>query len=237
MSMKPKLSIIIPAYNEERRIAKTLRELSTFFGRKNTSYEIIVIMDGCTDGTHGIVEAAMKKDKNIRYKSYHDKQGKGGALLNGFRHARGEYVAYVDADGSTSPSELYRLYKSIGNFDGVIGSRWLKESDVAVKQPFLRRIASRGFNRLTHVILGLPFKDTQCPAKIFRQEVVKSVAKELTVTNFAFDACMLCMIKKRGYKINEVAIAWKDKPLSSLRMSRVIPRMFYTIIKMRIRGK
>jgi hypothetical protein len=107
---------------------------------------------------------------------------------------------------------------------------------VVQKQPLGRRIASRGFNLLTRLVLGLPYKDTQCPAKVFRSEVTKDMAKRLTVKNFAFDAAMLYLAKRRGFRIKEVPIKWKDKELSSLRMSKAIPMMLFSIIKFRIRG-
>ncbi len=233
--MKPKLSIIIPAYNEEKRIGKTLDSFSDFFSKNKYSYEILVIMDGCTDRTPQIVREKSRKNKNIRYRVYPEKGGKGGALLSGFAYASGEYVAYTDADGSTPPEEMLRLLNMIGRYDGVIGSRWLKGSIVVKKQRPVRRIASRGFNILIRLLFGLHYKDTQCPAKVFRRDVVKAVAKNLSVTNFAIDACMLYVIKKMGYRIKEVPIRWEDKAMSSLKISRAIPNMFFTVLKMRIK--
>ncbi len=229
------LTIIIPAYNEEKRIGRTLDEFSEFFDKKGVDYEILVIMDGCTDKTPAIVEEKSIKNKRIRFKIYPKKQGKGGALLKGFSLSRGDYVAYTDADGATPPKELYRLFQMIGEYDGIIGSRWMKGSILSVKQPLMRRIASRGFNLLTRIILGLPYKDTQCPAKVFKGKVLKDVAKNLEVRDFAIDACILYVVKKLGYKVKELPITWEDKELSSVKMRKVIPRMFYTVLKMRIK--
>ena len=232
--MKPMLSIIIPAYNEERRIGKTLRDLSDFFSRKNVSYEILVIMDGCTDGTERIVDEHSRRDSNVRYLVYPEKQGKGGALLQGFKHVRGDYVAYTDADGATPPGEIYRLAGLMRGYDGVIGSRWLKGSIVVRKQRPTRRIASRGFNIMTRLVLGLPYRDTQCPAKVFKKSVIDDVIQELRVTDFAMDACMLFIMKRKGYKVREIPIRWEDRPLSSLRMSKTVLGMFRTLIKTRL---
>jgi dolichol-phosphate mannosyltransferase len=147
----------------------------------------------------------------------------------------GEYVAYTDADGATPPQEILNLLEKINGYDGVIGSRWLRGSVVVVKQRPSRRIASRGFNILTRLILGLRYRDTQCPAKVFRRDVVKSIARGLKVKDFAFDACMLYFAKKMGYRIKEVPITWKDKAMSSVSISRASVRMFVTILKMRFR--
>ncbi|NOX71902.1 MAG: glycosyltransferase [Candidatus Micrarchaeota archaeon] len=228
-------TIIIPAYNEEKRIGKTLDEFSEFFDGKGIDYEILVIMDGCTDRTPEIVKVKSKKNKNIRFKIYPEKQGKGGALLKGFTLSRGDYVAYTDADGATSPKEMFKLLQMIGDYDGIIGSRWMKGSVLSVKQPLMRRIASRGFNLLTRLILGLPYKDTQCPAKVFKGKVVRDVAKSLVVTDFAIDACILYTVKILGFKVKEVPISWEDKEMSSLKMRKAIPKMFYTVLKVRIK--
>lgn len=232
--MKPKLSIIIPAYNEEKRIGTTLDEISDYFKKSNLSYEILVIMDGCTDKTPQIVEERSRKNHNIRYRIYKEKQGKGGALIRGFKLVKGEYVAYVDADGATPPQELMKLYDMIGGYDGVIGSRWLETSRVTNKQTLARRIASRGFNMLTRVVLGLDYKDTQCPAKVFRRKVIADISDEFHVNNFAMDACLLYLIKKKGYNVIEVPIKWNDKPLSSLKISKAVWAMFWTVLKTRI---
>lgn len=234
--MKPKLSIIIPAYNEEMRISKTLDYYSDFLNKKRINYEIIVIMDGITDKTKDIVEIKMKDNKRIGYKEYTYRQGKGGALLKGFSMASGEYTAYIDADCSTPPEEIVKLIESIGSYDGIVGSRWLKSSEVKNMQPLLRRVASRSFNILTRIILRLPYKDTQCPAKVFRSEIIKYILNDIKVTDFAFDAVLLYFINKKGFKIKEIPIIWSDKPMSSLKIGRATIRMFYSILKTRFRG-
>ncbi len=229
------LSIIIPAYNEEKRIGGTLKDFSRFFDNKRMRYELIIVMDGCTDGTPGIVKGFAKRNRNIRFIVSNDRQGKGGALLKGFAVARGDYVAYTDADGSTPPSEILSLLKRIGDYDGIIGSRWMKGSYVAEKQTLMRRIASRGFNVLVRLVFGLNYKDTQCPAKLFKGSVVREVAAKLEVTNFAIDACILYVIKKMGYRVKEVPIWWDDKPMSTLKIGRAVPNMFFTVLKLRLK--
>ncbi|MBN2331314.1 MAG: glycosyltransferase family 2 protein [Candidatus Aenigmarchaeota archaeon] len=230
------LSIIIPAYNEERRIGKTLRDFIGFFDRKGLTYELIIVMDGCTDRTPDIVRGFAEKKRNIRFVISNERQGKGGALLKGFAVARGDFVAYTDADGSTPPGEILSLLKRIGDCDGIIGSRWMKGSCVAAKQTLMRRIASRGFNVLVRLVFGLDYKDTQCPAKLFKGKVVRDVADKLEVTNFAIDACILYVIKRMGYRVKEVPIRWVDKPMSTLKIGRAVPNMFFTVIKLRLKG-
>ena len=230
-----RLSLIIPAYNEEKRIAKTLRDFSGYMNKRKLDYEIIVVMDGCTDGTPDIVGGFAKKNRRIKLSISNIRRGKGGALLRGFGIAKGDYVAYTDADGSTPPKEIISLLDRMGDFDGAIGSRWMQESYVAQKQTLMRRIASRGFNVLVRLAFGLNYKDTQCPAKVFKRKVVKDVVKNLEVTNFAIDACMLYVIKRMGYRVKELPIRWVDMPMSTLKISRAVPNMFFTVLKMRFK--
>jgi glycosyltransferase involved in cell wall biosynthesis len=228
-----KLSIIIPARNEEKRIGKMLDDYIKFFSGKR-GMEIFVVMDGCTDGTLGVVKKYAAKHPIVKYKYYDEPLGKGGAVIKGFGLVDGDLIAFADADGATPPGELLRLAGLIRGYDGVIGSRWMKGSEVGMKQPFARRVASRGFNLLVRTVLGLPFQDTQCSAKVFSRRMIRSVLPELKVTNFAVDACMLYVMKKKGYWIREIPIKWDDRGLSTVRMRKVIPIMFWTVLKVRL---
>jgi glycosyltransferase involved in cell wall biosynthesis len=231
---RPKLSLVIPAYNEEKRIGKTLDGFTAFFDKSGIDYEIFVMANGCTDGTPKILRQKSKKNRHVRYRVSREKLGKGGALLAAFSNVSGENVAYTDADGSTSPGEILRLMKMMEGYDGVIGSRWLKGSVVERKQGIGRRIASRGFNLMTRMVLGLPYTDTQCPAKVFRGTVIRDMLPTIKVKDFAIDASILYEAKKRGYRIREIPISWKDEPMSTVRMRKAVPRMFATVIKLRL---
>ena len=143
----------------------------------------------------------------------------------------------MDADGSTPPDQLLKLLLEINGrhlirYYAVIGSRWLKGSVMIEKQPLRRRIASRGFNLLVRTILGLPFRDTQCPAKVFRGDVIRSIAKELNVSDYCIDIAILYEMKKRNYAVNEIPIVWQDKPLSKVKVRKMAPRAFVTMLKM-----
>lgn len=229
-----KLSIIIPAYNEEKRIGKTLDDYLEFFRSSKAPFEILVVMDSCRDRTLDIVKGYAAKHPQVKYKYYDEPLGKGGAMLKGFSLASGGLLSYADADGATPAGELLRLARGIDGYDGAIGSRWMKGSIVGKKQPLGRRVASRGFNLIVKLVLGLPFSDTQCSAKVFRRAMVKSVLPDLKVTNFAIDACMLYVMKKKGYKLKEVPIQWDDHGMSTVKMRKVIPAMFWATLKTRI---
>lgn len=232
---QPKYSIIIPARNEEKRIGRTLEDYISFF-RKEGSFEIYVIMDRCTDKTLDIVRQFARKHPEVKYRHFDRALGKGGAIKEAVRLVTGKFAAYVDADGATAPGEILDLARKMDGYDGVIGSRWVKGARIVKKQPCMRIIASRGFNLLVRAILGLPYKDTQCSAKVFRSEAIKSVVEDVREKNFAFDACLLYLMKKRGYVIKEVPIEWKDMEDSTVKMRSAIPRMFMAVIRTRLRS-
>ena len=180
------ISIIIPAYNEEKRIGKTIENYLEFFH----DAEIFITMDGCKDRTLDIVKKfAENRDKNNNTVSYihSDKRlGKGMGLLRAIDHTKGDILVFTDADDATSPSEIFRLINSLDGCDCVIGSRWINGSVIIVKQPIQRRIASRGFNFLVRTMFGLPFKDTQCGAKVLRKEAIKNIFMDMMHHTYFF---------------------------------------------------
>lgn len=230
-----KLSIIIPACNEENRIQNTLDQYIVFFTKNYQEFELILVPNGCEDGTEEIVREYSKNNPNLKYKTVKEKIGKGGALIEGFKVATGNIISFVDADGATSPQALYDLVKKLEDNDGVIGSRWMKGANILIRQSWKRRMASRGFNLLVRVLFGLPFKDTQCGAKVFRARIVKDIVNEVGATDFSFDVDLLYKLKKRGYeKIEEVPITWEDQTGSTLKLKKMIPLMFLSILRLRL---
>ncbi|MEK6937258.1 MAG: glycosyltransferase [Nanoarchaeota archaeon] len=224
-------SIIIPAHNEEKRIRITLINYVNYFRSIGKSFEILVVLNGCKDNTINVVKELEEKYKEINHANFDEAIGKGGALLEGFKLINGNLITYTDADGSTLPETLYELSEKISSYDGIIGSRWIKGAVIIKKQPLTRRIASRGFNILTRIILGLNYKDTQCSAKVFRKNVIDKIKDKVEPTNFAIDAILLYHMKKEGFKIKEEPITWEDKEFSTLRIRKVIPNMFMALIK------
>lgn len=232
--MPHQLSIIIPAFNEQRTIKKVLLDYYHFFKEK-FNFNIIVVMDGCKDNTFEIVNTLSKKYPQITYINHPKKLGKGGGIIKGFKLANAEYIAFTDADGSTPPKQLYTLIKSVKNFDGIIGSRWSKESIILKKQSLFRRIASRSFNKMVRYMFNLEFHDTQCGAKVFRKYVIDDIIKELNITNFAFDVDLLYQTKRKGYQIKELPIEWNHDNFTELKMAKAVPTMFISIIGLRMK--
>lgn len=229
------LSIVIPARNAEQDISRTLDDYITHFSQSYSGdFEIIVVPNECSDSTVEIVEEYLERYSFIRSKVFQESIGKGGAVIEGFKLAQGDILSFVDADGATGPAELLKLVESLGEYQVVIGSRWLPESQVLIRQPFARRAASRGFNLLVQLLFGLHHRDTQCGAKVFSTKALDDVLSELETSKFAFDVELLYKLKKRGYSIKEVPITWENKPQSTLNLQMVIPEMLFAMLKVRL---
>lgn len=231
-----KLSILIPAYNEEERLKKerTIEGYVSYFSkiyRKN--FEIIVVLNGCEDNTLTVVKKVVKKFKQVKYLDIKEAIGKGGAVIEGFKLANGDLIGFVDADMSTKPDAFYDLIKKINGFDCVIASRYMKDSIVNPPQLFFRRIPSIVFNLMVRVFFCLNFRDTQCGAKLIKKDSLKSILNDLTVKKWAFDIDLLYCLKKKGFKTIEVPTVWSERTGSKLTFKTPY-EMFMSILKLRL---
>jgi glycosyltransferase involved in cell wall biosynthesis len=233
-----KISIIIPAYNEEKRIGKTLENYSSFFKNlrdRDFDYEILVVINNTCDKTEEIVKNFQKKDKNISYLNF-KQGGKGFAVLEGFKEAlkkEKDYVGFVDADMATPPESFYKLFKNIKGCDGVIANRYHKKSKIQTSKK--RRVTSRGFNFVVRSLMVIPFKDTQCGAKLFTKRAILEILEDKNETQWAFDVNLLHNLYKKGYKIKSVPTIWKDVEGSKLNLTRVPLKMFSSVVRLRLR--
>ncbi len=234
-----KISLIVPAYNEEKRIGKTIVAYHDYFSKHFPDFELIFVVEG-NDDTINIVKACAEKDKRIKY-SYSEKRlGKGGAIIRGFKEANGDLIGFVDADGSTKPEVFGDLINTLmrGECDGVIASRKVKGAKIIKKEPLLQRIGSRGFNILVRSIFFLPFKDTQCGAKLFTRNSVAAVLPELGITEFAFDIDLLFRLQAKGFRIKEAPTVWEYKTGAQFNFQKwfikLVPEMFLSIMRLRL---
>jgi len=228
-----KLSIIIPAYNEEKRIGKTLEEYSKFFEEKlGKNFEIIIVINGTKDHTEGVVKEYAKKFKGIKYLNFKE-GGKGFAVKEGFKVAEGELIGFVDADLATSPEEFYKLCNLKG-YDGSIASRYLPGAIVKPKQSFSRVLASRVFNFVTRSLFIFNFRDTQCGAKLFKKQVIDKILEKLSISKWAFDIDLLYNSKKLGFKIKEVPTRWEEPGGSHINLKKDSLKMLFSILQLRI---
>ena len=226
------LSIIIPAYNEEKRIERTLLAYCDFFKGK-MNFDVHVIVNGCTDNTLGVVEEIARKHPEIHYVDIGKVGSKGAAVNYGFKIADGELIGFVDADLATKPDAFYELVQNIEGYEGVIASRWMNGAKIDKRQPFTRIFAGRSFNLLVNFFFNLGIKDTQCGAKLFRKKAIKIVAKELGITKWAFDVDLLYQMKRHTFKIKEIPTEWSEPGGSHIKL-KTVAEMFLAILRLRL---
>ena len=224
----PRHSLVIPAYNEEARITPLLESIREFDG------ELIIVCDG-TDRTAEIVKtiSARRTDLIIRCLKFDHRLGKGGGVRAGLAAARAPLVGYFDADGSTTLGEMLRLFSSLDSADGAIGSRWVPGSNLTVRQGWMRRVESRGFNLIMRVLYGLPYHDTQCGAKVFRKAAVDAILPSMVSNGFEFDVELLWRLRSAGYTIVEIPIEWQNKGDSRVKKRDMIG-MLSGLIRVRL---
>lgn len=231
------LSIIIPSYNEEKRIGLTLSKICGFLKTKSYEYEIILVDDGSNDKT--ILEAKdseLAKTNKLNIIKNVTNKGKGFSVKSGILNSSGEYILFSDADLSTPIEETGKLFGYIEKgYDIVIGSRSITGSDVKVHQPFYREKMGRIFNFFVNILLISGFNDTQCGFKLFKGSIAREIGRELTIDGFCFDVEMLYLAKKKGCRIAEVGIVWENSPQSKVRVISSSLAMFIDLLKIRRR--
>ena len=215
------ISIVIPAYNEERAIATAIRRAADYFSRSGKSFEIIVVDDGSADHTSERVREEMRSHPMLRLLRNDTNQGKGFSVKRGALSASGEWILFLDADLSTQPEEFEKLKPAMQDHDIVIGSRVLRDSVIAVHQPFLREWAGRFFNKVVQWYLGLPLSDTQCGFKCFNRRT-KILFEKQTLAGWAFDVELLFLAQKMGFRIAEAPVVWTNDPTSTVRPRDVL---------------
>ncbi len=237
------LSVIIPAFNERRNFERgVLSQVDNYFKDKRYSVEIIVINDGSTDDTRKLTENFIRNKKSWRLLNIEHK-GKYQAVKEGIKEAQGELILFTDFDQSTPISEVEKLIPEAEmNFDILIGSREIIGAK-REKEPFYRHLMGRGFNLLVRLIVGLPFKDTQCGFKLFRRETIQKIIKKVIVAEKrktvdaytgAFDVEILYLANKMGYKVKEIAVSWRHFKTERVSPIKDSLRMFLDILRIKI---
>ena len=233
---EPSLLLLIPAYNEERRIEPVLRDYARYF-RENYhgKFQLVVVLNGCKDNTLGVVQRVGAEYPAVSALEFSDAIGKGGALIEGLRLAPlADLIGYVDADGATPPHAFHDLVKHGGEADCVIGSRWLPGAVLHVEQSGRRQFASRVFHLVVQGLFWMNIRDTQCGAKVMRREAVDKVHSSLRIADMAFDINLLYSLKHAGYRIREVPTEWTDKIGSKVTLVGTSLVMFLSVVRIRL---
>lgn len=235
------LCIVIPAYNEQFRIEKTLAAYVAYFDARlspDFSYELLVVLNGCVDNTLAVVQTLQTHCSSIKIID-HKQAGKGLALIAGFKKALEDgatHIGFVDADMATQPQYFDDLLANVHGCDGVIASRYMKGAEVYPPRPPLKRWGSRlVYEPLITALFGMRHYDYQCGAKVFKKEVIEKVVPYLTITQWAFDVELLYLCKKYGFVIKEVPTVWYDQADSKLKIARAGWRMISALFRIRAR--
>ncbi len=230
------LSVVIPAYNEEKRLPKTLETIDDYLRKQSYDYEILVVNDGSKDGTAEATRGMEAVIKSLRLIDNKQNKGKGGVVKQGMLEAQGEYRLFTDADNSTSVDQIEKMWPEFEKgFDIVIGSRDVKGAVLDPPQPFLRNmILGEGFKLYRKFIIGLwKIQDTQCGFKCFKAAAAENIFPKCKINRFAFDPEILVVAKKLGYKIKEVPIYWKNDIQSTVKSSSMV-KMAIDILKIKL---
>ncbi len=212
------LSVVIPCYNEVKRIGKTLERMIEYLNQQPYGNEIRVINDGSDDGTEKVCQSFQGQHPRLYINNIFKNHGKGYAVQVGMLTAKGEYVLFSDADLSTPIEEVEKLFRALEkeNADIAIGSRSLPDSQVIQHQPWYREMMGKTFNKFVQRWAVPGIIDTQCGFKLFKQSVVNQLFTRQKLWGFAFDVEILYIAKKLGYRIVEVPIRWENSPTSKV---------------------
>jgi dolichyl-phosphate beta-glucosyltransferase len=228
------ISVVIPAYNEERRLGPTLKRVSAHLRKRRRRHEILVVDDGSSDGTAALVRGLTRRIPGLRLEGYGGNRGKGAAVRHGVEKAKGDLVLMTDADLSTPIEELDGLEAALRRgADIAIGSRALDRSRITVRQPLYRELGGKFFNRLVRLLTVGGIHDTQCGFKLFKSGPAKDLFRRQRVTRFGFDVEALYLARKLGYRVAELSVAWENSPETKVRPVRDGLRTFLDLALIR----
>ena len=229
----PKLSIVIPAFNEEKRLPATLERIAGYINSSGRETEVIVVDDGSADETLRAAESFRGKIANLRVVSNGQNRGKGYSVRHGFMESHGEIVLFTDADLSAPIEEADKLLAKMDDYAVAIGSRAVNRELIEVHESRFRELAGIIFNRIVRVILRLPFVDTQCGFKAFRREKCNVIFEQQTIERFGFDPELLYLARHHGLRVAEVAVRWAHSPATKVNMLRDSVQMFLDVVIIR----
>lgn len=231
---KPFLSVVIPAYNEQKRIGKTLGVIHQYLSQQTYSYEVLIIDDGSADQTTKIVEQANFPNTSVL--RYEENRGKGFAVNYGMEHATGQYLLMCDADNATPFDQLERLLEYVPEYKVVIGSRYFKNSRANENRTIIRVMVAKITNALVRFLLLPGIKDTQCGFKLFESRAAGQIFKYQTIWGWTFDMEILLIAKKLGYKIKSVNVEWNNAEGSRIQSPMVFLNSLLELIRIKIKS-
>jgi dolichyl-phosphate beta-glucosyltransferase len=234
MALVPDLSIVIPAYNEEQRLERTVRDAVSYFRADGRAFELIVVDDGSRDDTSALARRLADELPEVQLIRLAANHGKGYAVRTGVVNSRGRTVLFADADGATPFAEIERLEAALDRGAEVaVGSRALEARGVRVQAKLYRRVIGRTFHAMVELLTVRDIKDTQCGFKLFHAPVAHDLFSRMRMNGFSFDVELLVMAARRGYAVAEVPVNWCHQPGSKVRLTVDSLRMAIDLFRIR----
>ena len=228
--------MVIPAFNEARRLPRYLAEIVSYFDGRNEGYEVLIADDGSTDGTQDAVATIVRAHEPVRVLRHDRNEGKGAAVRRGMLAARGDYRLFTDADGATPIGEVKRLEVVLmGGAQVAIGSRALPDPSVSVVARRHRVVAGRAFSWIVQRFVIPGIVDSQCGFKAFTAKAAVDLFEQLRTPGFGFDVELLLLARASGYHVAEVPVNWTDQPGSKVGVLGNGPAMLWEIAMARLR--
>jgi dolichyl-phosphate beta-glucosyltransferase len=218
---RPWLSVVVPAYNEERGIVTTVETLRDWLEQRPGEFEVLVVDNASDDATVARLEPLLH-DERVRLLRNERNRGKGYSMRRGMLEARGELRLHCDADCSVCLPSLPRMLELIEDADLVVGSRLAPGAELGQRQPLRRRILGRSFQQLCRVLLREPTSDLFCGFKLWREDAAMAAYSRTRLEGWTFDAEVLAMARALGYRLRETGIVWTDRDGSRVQMTRVL---------------
>ncbi len=228
------VSVVVPAYNEEGRIGKTLMSIHSYFHDKPVTWEIIVVNDGSSDNTAKVLNTLRGEIANLIITSVSPNHGKGYAVKKGVEASQGEYILFTDADNATPIEEFEKFYPLLKDNKVVIGSRRLSESKIVVGQPWYRVLIGTIGNMLIQFLLLKGVKDTQCGFKAFQHGAAREIFSRMRINGFGFDIEIISIARLLNFTIKEVPVSWYNSPESRIKPVRDAIRTFGELVNIKL---
>ena len=230
------ISIVIPCFNEERRIGASLETMLGFLRSSSLDWEIVAVDDGSRDATSAAIQRTADGEGRVRLVRHEVNRGKGEAVRSGFRSSRGDWVLFSDADLATPIDELGRFLEAgEGGADMVIASRVVTGAQILTPQPWRRRLSGAAFRGLVRTLGLSSFHDTQCGFKLLRRDCMGPILDAVATEGFAFDVELIWRTERAGLRVIELPVRWRDVAGSKLRLFPDALRMAWDLVAMRVR--
>jgi len=236
--LTPRLTVVIPAYNEEVRLGPTLDRIGAYLSAQDYPWSVLVVSDGSSDQTAAIAKAYADADSRFGLIAYTPNRGKGHAVRRGMLAATGDFRLLSDADLATPIEEIEHLWPPMAEgYEVAIGSRPLRESNLEIRQPLYRELLGRAFNGAVQTLGIRGIADTQCGFKLFTASAVREIFPRCKLDGFSFDFEALMIARDLDYRIAEIPIRWRHQEGSKVRVLRDGSRMLLDLVGLRLRGK